>query len=649
MPKNQMNPSQLQAVMHGEGPMLVLAGPGSGKTTVIVNRILYLIKERQIPPENILVVTFTKDAALSMQNRFVKEAGEHLAVNFGTFHSVFYHILRESDSSKANYQLVTQSQKKNIVLAILKELASKKEKYTDMDSLKEEAEGVLNAIGYYKNTRDVQATLKKLSEGWKNEFQTIFEEFRRRMRKEGGLDFDDMVYECLELLLKDKQRLSYWQKRFQYILVDEFQDINPMQYEVIKLLSAKHRNLFVVGDDDQAIYGFRGSRPACIRQFAEEFGAGQVILNANYRSLEELVKVSEKVIGENKDRFMKACYAAGLCAGERDSVKLRMFQSVGEEYEWIKNQLKNELEDRFKKEDETCAVLFRTNSQMQRLASVLAREGIEFAMRGQTGDPYEHFIAKDIMAYLRFAKGERSRELFLRIMNRPVRYLDREAVGEMNPVDLERLRMNYARRGLPTDIGAMREIDALIQQLTALKRMSPGPAVRYLCKAVGYERYLKEKAQTSEQLEEWLELLEFLKQEASAYHNLDEWMSAQKRIGQRMEEISGRNDYRGKKRRSENGRKTHIHLMTVHASKGLEFDHVFIPDCNEKTYPHGNMPDAETVEEERRIFYVGMTRAKKHLELLCVSGSKERPRVMSRFLNPIKEIYSKGFIKTSGL
>lgn len=629
--------------MHGEGPMLVLAGPGSGKTTVIVNRILYLIKKRQIPPENILVVTFTKDAALSMQNRFVKEAGEQLAVNFGTFHSVFYHILRESDSSKANHQLITQSQKKNIVLTILKELAFKKEKYIDMDSLKEEAEGVLNAIGYYKNTRDVQSTLKKLSEGWKNEFQTVFEEFRRRMRKDGRLDFDDMVYECLELLLKDKQRLSYWQERFQYILVDEFQDINPMQYEVIKLLSAKHQNLFVVGDDDQAIYGFRGSKPACIRQFAEEFGACQVILNANYRSSEEIVKASEKVIGENKDRFPKECYAAGLCAGERDSVKLRMFQSMGEEYEWIKITLKEE----FEKSDETCAVLFRTNTQMQRLASVLAREGIEFAMRGQAGDPYEHFIAKDIMAYLRFAKGERNRDLFLRIMNRPVRYLDREAVGEMNPIDLERLRMNYARRGRPTDIGAMQEIDALHQELTALKRMSPGPAVRYLCKAVGYERYLKEKAQTSEQLEEWLELLEFLKQEASAYHNLDEWMSAQKRIGQRMEEITERNDYRGR-RRSETGRKPHIHLMTVHASKGLEFDHVFIPDCNEKTYPHGNMPDTETVEEERRIFYVGMTRAKKHLELLCVSGSKERPRVMSRFLNPLKEIYSKGFINTSG-
>ncbi len=608
--------------MHGEGPMLVLAGPGSGKTTVIVNRILYLIKERQIPPEEILVVTFTKDAALSMQKRFMKEADGHFAVNFGTFHSIFYHIFRESCAGRSVPTLVTQSQKKSILTTLLKEKASSREKYYDMDAIKEDAETVLGAIGYYKNTRDEEAVLKKLPEVWKGDFRSIFEEFRRRMRKQGGLDFDDMVYECRELLLRDAERLKYWQKRFRYILVDEFQDINPLQYEVIKLLGAKHRNVFVVGDDDQAIYGFRGSKPACLRQFAEEFEAKQVILNANYRSTSEIVKVSGKVIGENKDRFVKECYAAGENAEIENIVEIRVFKVSSEELAWINEELKA-------LSGENCAVLFRTNTQMQRLASVLTREGIPFAMRGQTGNPYDHFIAKDIMAYLQFAKGERSRELFFRIMNRPVRYLDREAVGEMNPVDLERLRMNYARRGRPTDSGAMQEIDALNQQLTALRRMSPGPAVIYLCKAVGYEAYLRKKARSAEQLEEWLELLDFLKQEAVEYCNLDEWISAQRQL------VEGKTDvWRGRHESQENQEKF-IHLMTVHVSKGLEFDRVIIPDCNEKTFPYGNMPDKETVEEERRIFYVGMTRAKKRLELLCVSGSKERPRVMSRFLNPI--------------
>ncbi len=659
MPSNQMNPAQLQAVMHGEGPMLVLAGPGSGKTTVIVNRILYLIKERRIPPEEILVVTFTKDAALSMQNRFVKEAGEHLAVNFGTFHSVFYHILREADyfGSTNSAQLFTQSRKKNILITILKEVSSRREKYVDMETLKEEVEHFLSAIGFYKNTEDEEAAVKFLSEEWRDDFKKIFEEFRKCMRKQGGLDFDDMVYECRELFLRDKECLKYWQERFSYILVDEMQDINPLQYEVLKLLSDKHRNLFVVGDDDQSIYGFRGSKPACVRRFLEDFRAKQVILNANYRSSQMIVKMSEKVIAENKERFAKECFAAGPMAECKESVVIKVFQEASEQLGWIKEELKEFIKSGDKEhksqmdvaykmhtstaEHETCAVLFRTNTQMQRVASALTRANIPFSMRGQTGNPYDHFIAKDIMAYLRFARGERSRELFLRIMNRPVRYLDREAVGEMNPVDLMKLRMNYARRGRPTDSGAMQEIDALNQQLTALKRMSPGPAVTYLCKAVGYEKYLREKAKSGEQLEEWLELLDFLKQEAKEYCNLEEWVSAQKKTEQRLGKIGGRNGYGEKVASSEVRQEPHIHLMTVHASKGLEFDRVIIPDCNEKTFPHGNMPDKETVEEERRIFYVGMTRAKKRLELLCVTGSKERPKVLSRFLNPIKELIRK--------
>ena len=602
--------------------MLVLAGPGSGKTTVIVNRILYLIKECQIPPDNILVVTFTKDAALSMQKRFMEESPPQAAVHFGTFHSVFYHILRNSRTGRSAPTLFTRPQKKKILITILKERTLAREKYYDMDAIQEDAEEVLNAIGFYKNTRDEIAALKKLPEAWKVDFQSIFEEFRKCMHKQGGLDFDDMVYECRELLLQDKERLRYWQERFPYILVDEFQDINPLQYEVIKLLGAEHRNLFVVGDDDQAIYGFRGAAPACIRQFVEDFKARQVILNANYRSSGEIVAVSGKVIAENKDRYAKKCYAAGKCAQVTDSVKIKVFQERTEEFAWLTEELK--VFERVKAlQGETCGVLFRTNTQMQRLASVLKRESVPYAMKGQPQSPYEHFIAKDIMAYLHLAKGEMCREYFLRVMNRPLRYLDREAVGEMNSVDLEKLRINYARRNRPGDSAVMQEIDLLSQQLAALNHMSPGPAVIYICKAVKYETYLYKKARSKEQLEEWLELLDFLKQEAGEYGNWEEWMRFQRQTFEGQSRIQNQA----------------IHLMTVHASKGLEFDRVIIPDCNEKTFPYGSMPDKETVEEERRVFYVGMTRAKKCLELLCITGSKERPRVMSRFLNPIVEDY----------
>ncbi|MDE7252225.1 MAG: UvrD-helicase domain-containing protein, partial [Acetatifactor sp.] len=264
-----LNSSQLEAATHGEGPALVLAGPGSGKTTVIVKRILYLIKEMQIPPEEILVVTFTKDAAMSMQQRFAQQDKQAYPVNFGTFHSIFYHIIMEAGYSP---HILSQTQKKGIMTEILRQEAAKTGTYYDYDAIKAEADDFLRAIGFYKNTQDLEAAEKFLptpknsspNSPQKNNFMEIFELYQRQCRIQGGLDFDDMLYECRRLLLENEAKREYWQKRFRYILIDEFQDINPLQYEVVKLLGERHGNLFAVGDDYQAIYCFRGSKHACL-------------------------------------------------------------------------------------------------------------------------------------------------------------------------------------------------------------------------------------------------------------------------------------------------------------------------------------------------------------------------------------------------
>ena len=700
-----LNDAQREAVTHGEGPALVLAGPGSGKTTVIVKRILYLIQVKQIPPEEILVVTFTKDAALSMQQRFVKQAQMNYPVNFGTFHSIFYHILLESNHFGGSPTILSTSQKLSIMITILKEhMTSGKavahiemqtahiagqtvrqtlgqaagqvvsQGYYDYDALKEDALNLLSAMGFYKNTQDLKTAVKNLPDRWKTSFGDLFHTYQRQCKARNGLDFDDMVYECRELLVRNAERRTYWQKRFRYILIDEFQDINPLQYEVVKLLGEQHRNLFAVGDDDQSIYGFRGSRPACLKQFLTELGARKLILNANYRSTEEIVTAAEKVITENKDRFPKQCYAAGANAGpassdspaetyqstaiscnpamrcgeiapSHSSVNIHSFTSKTEEYAYLIAKLKDFLKDN---PEETCGVLFRTNGSMQFLAAMLTREGIPFQMKERTGNLHEHFIAKDVMAYLKLAAGERSRALFLQIMNRPVRYLSRECLGGGSQVDFAELKKWYRERGRPRDTQAVDEIQRLETQLTAMKRMSPGLAITYICKAVGYEQYLYSRKEVKEHLEEWLDILEFLREEAKGFATVDEWERGQSvdkegqaagrasQVACRIEQISA-----GTKIVQNMTGESRIHLMTVHASKGLEFDSVWMPDCNEKVYPHGNMPDAETVEEERRIFYVGMTRAKKHLELLCTTGTKERPRLMSRFLNPLTKSYVK--------
>lgn len=598
-----LNRQQREAVTFGEGPALVLAGPGSGKTTVIIKRILYLIQVKGVPPEEILVVTFTKEAAISMQKRFSAQTQRVYPVNFGTFHSIFYHILLSSRQFHVS-QILTQAQKEKIILDILR--------CSDTDIMQVQAQNWLAAIGYYKNTQDIGRTCKLLDIEDEAYFIQVLDCYRKECRKLGGLDFDDMVYECNALFSRNVGLLKYWQNRFSYILIDEFQDINPIQYETIRLLGMKHCNIFAVGDEDQSIYGFRGSCPACIRRFAEEFHAKQILLNANYRSTAEIVAAADMVIGENKERFLrdKSSYAAGENAAITDSISFISFETRMQQLIYLRDRLKHGTEEK-------CAVLFRTNHDMQALSAMLDQSGIPYIMKEKSGKLYDHFVVKDILAYLKLAAGDNRREIFLRIMNRPQRGISRELLGACNTID------PTALKGKNADDNS--GINKLGMQIRQLKNMTPSLAIRYICKAIGYEKYLRHRKDASEHLEEWLEILDFLKEDAKAYENVTELENAWKKAGKRTA---------GNINADLNGN-AQIYLMTVHAAKGLEFDRVYIPDCNERTYPHGKMPDAETVEEERRIFFVAMTRAKKNLELLCVSGTKECPRQLSRFLNPI--------------
>lgn len=614
---NGLNEAQREAVQFGEGPALVLAGPGSGKTTVIVKRILYLIEVLNIPPEEILVVTFTKEAAKSMQERFLQQINGTCPVHFGTFHSVFYHILLDFDSNQYS-KILTHSQKKEFLLKALNEVCIKQQLSTGREELLTKVDAFLGAISFYKNTLDLEQTTTKLPEEFRNQFEIIFESYRRLCREECGIDFDDMVYECKLLLEQNPLFLKKWQERFRFFLVDEFQDINPIQYEVMELLCQKNPNIFVVGDEDQSIYGFRGSKPECIQLFAQEHKAKQILLNANYRSSAQIVRAADCMIAENQNRILanKTSVASGSNAQIDAAVKLSCFETVSEQNHYICAELKGIC-----RENMTCGVLFRTNLAMQSLACLLLKSDIAFEMKEKVNSVYAHFIVQDIMAYLKLSRGQLQRKWFLQIQNKPMRGIKRECLGDMERVDVQRLLARATQKS---------EIMTLQRQLEALGKMSLSPAIRYICKAIGYEAYLKSKKEAKEHWQEWMELLDFLKEDAKNYETLEAWEEAQMKLEKQLEKPIGPKRFvRTAKQNCK------IELMTVHASKGLEFDKVFIPDCNEKMYPHGSMLDKQTIEEERRIFYVAMTRAKKDLELLCVTGIKERPRQMSRFLNPI--------------
>jgi len=675
----RMNEAQRQAVLHGEGPLLLLAGPGSGKTFTITNRIGYLL-EQGVPPETILVITFTKEAALSMQNRFREMSDvDHKAfypVNFGTFHSVFYHILRESHVLRSN-DLLNLSEKKNLLFPVLKSCDRQKEpgREESFQSLSEDAVQILSAISYYKNTMQREAAKGRLPAEWQPYFAQICREYERSVKRLGRVDFDDMLYDCRRLLEENRGARHYWQGRFRHILIDEFQDINPVQYEVVKLLASSPYNLFAVGDDDQAIYGFRGSEPDCLKRFAEEFHARQLLLDVNYRSRNAIVQASLAVIGENRDRFPKKLRAAGAQGAEgtvpgafqekgAEGTVLRAFQEKEAQYGYLLRALSEKAEA-----GESRAVLFRTNSCMQGFAARMKAADIPYVMREKASSIYEHFIAADLMAYLLSAQGQGTREQMLRIMNRPSRYISREALGD-GVWDIEAMRRYYRGLALPEDRKNNMELtlSKFERQLQSIAKLSPLPAVNYILKAAGYERYLREIAgNRREKWQEWQELIEWLKEDAARFGSAKEWKAFQeeytKNPGQNGAEAAGRPapgdcgvrqcctgtgqrvgagqcgtgaGQRGTGAGQDgSGTGQPVQLLTVHGSKGLEFDRVWIPDCNEGVFPHGRMPDTKSVEEERRIFYVAMTRARERLELLYLTGTKERPLQPSRFLNPL--------------
>lgn len=652
---NDLNDAQRKAVTYGEGPLLVLAGPGSGKTFTITKRILYLL-DQGIPPAQLLVITFTREAAMSMQRRFQEMSGSFLPVNFGTFHSIFYHILQKSHVIKS-HKLLTNSEKKKILLPILREYRKNAESGIGED-LGEDAVTILSAVSYYKNTLQLEKASMKAPAEWQSVFSQLLERYEKAVHACGRMDFDDMLCRCRDLLAGNAALLSSWQKRFKYILVDEFQDINPVQYEVVKLLAGNHSSIFAVGDDDQAIYGFRGSEPECLRRFEKEYGASRILLDINYRSHPQIVKASLTVIAENRDRFPKAIRsfqedgtrqhsnpANSFSDTEpKEHVQLLPFTDHEEQYDYLVRRIQAFLQEHEWQGRRECAVLFRTNSHMQGLAVRLKALGIPYVMGERMQSIYEHFIVKDIMAYLVLAKGQWDRETLLRIVNKPSRYISREAVGNCGH-SLQALISYYESQesSAVNKKSVLEKLHGFERQLKAINRLSPQLAVAYIQKAAGYGKYLQETAGNAEKLAEWNDMMEWLKADAARFSGMEEWQAAQAAHTKDLEQeknngqVAINRTAAAKVPETENTEKsdTEVRLMTVHGAKGLEFDTVIVADCNESVFPHGRLQIGAEIEEERRVFYVAMTRAKENLELLYLTGTKERPRLPSRFLNPL--------------
>ncbi len=600
-----LNAKQEEAAAHFQGAALILAGPGSGKTTVITERTRRLIEEHGISPSHILVITFTKAAALQMQRRFEIKMGEDFPVTFGTFHSVFFRILKYAYQYKAD-NILGESEKIDIFKEIIESLGIEVEEEKDF------IENITAEISIVKAEmkKPEQYSPKNCS---RDIFIQIFKGYENKLRQKNKIDFDDMLFLCYELLRARADILSAWQKKYQYILIDEFQDISKVQYEVIKMLCAPENHLFIVGDDDQSIYGFRGARPEIMLNFEKDFpNAKKICLDINYRCAPDIVARAGRLIANNKQRFSKE-----LCSGGkyRGLVTIEEYTNQKEQNERIVQRIQEYRQQGL--DYSQIAVLFRTNLGPRLLVSHLMEWNIPFRMKDAMPNIYNHWIAQNILSYIYMAQGDRRRSHFLQIMNRPKRYISREMVNG------EEIDFYFLRERFSDKPWIVQRIEKLEFDLDMIEKMKPYAAIKYIRSGVGYEEYIKEYGEYKGIDEmELLQVLEELQELARPYKTFEQWFMG-------IEEYTREIERQNKKQQNQSDS---VEIMTLHGAKGLEYDVVLIPDVNEGNIPYHKAVLEEEIEEERRLLYVGMTRAKYCLHLSYTDEKFEKKISASRFL-----------------
>ena len=602
-----LHPNQIHAISHGTGPMLVLAGPGSGKTTVIIQRIRRLTEKMGVSPYRILVITFTKAAAEQMKTRYAALQGK-TGVMFGTFHSIFFRILRQACGYSLE-QVLSEDERRNTMQKLVTEARI---------SVQDQEEYIQQFFSQYSLMKNqLQDVSDFMPDGLpKDEFMALTKKFDGWKRRNEKIDFDDMLTECYEVLSQDEKTRKMWQDRFDYILVDEFQDVNRAQYACLQMLAAPKNNLFVVGDDDQSIYGFRGASPSFMLDFPKDFpGTEKVFLDVNYRCSGRIIRLASQVIGTNMSRYEKNI------KGDRDlgeRINVFVAKDSGEEAELTAQKIARLLEKGMPIEE--IAVIFRTNIQGGAFARALFRRGIPYHLRDGGFHLYDHWIARDLAAYLFLAENRDSDASLLRIVNKPKRYISKDLLAEAEQMPYGLLRSLHVCPSLQK--WQAEHLESLEEDLRQIQKRKPYEALRYVRKVVGYDEYLSDyaayrKASLSNMIENADEITETAKGTESGTEFV-----------RKMEELSRQMKEQSKQKGNTHG----VTLTTFHGAKGLEFGAVFLPSLAEGIIPYEKGRKGSALEEERRLFYVGLTRTKDRLFLSFTENRYEKPLKPSRFL-----------------
>lgn len=577
--------NQKKAIEHGAGPLMVLAGPGSGKTFVITHRIKYLIEGPGINPAHILVVTFSRAAAKEMKDRFEKLCSKSL-VTFGTFHSVFFNLLKTAygfgseqiASDELRYTLIKELTKRNAI------------ENEDINTL---AGNLLNEIALVK--QDNISIKNYYSNSISSDtFKKIYIDYESELEARGKLDFEDMLSLTYELLSERSDILKAVQNRYRYILVDEFQDINFLQYNIIKLIAGEKQNITVVGDDDQSIYRFRGARPEIMLGFERDFrNVKKVFLDINFRSSTQIVNASTKLISFNSKRFPKNFKAKN---GDGAPVSVVEFKNPFLEVNSIIKDIKDYIKSG--QDINNIAVLYRTNLSPRLLIERLMRNNIPFTIRDAIPNLFDHWVAKDIISYIKLAMKTGDKSDLLRISNKPNRYISRDSLSSSR-ANIETLFDYYDDKSY-----MIKRIVELREHLRTIKNLKPATALRYIRNVVGYDEYIEEYCDMNGvESDDCYSILGDLENSAAEYNDFNDWFV-------HMDEYK---DELIEARKKSNENDKGVRLMTFHSSKGLEFDIVYIIDVNEGSVPYKKAKGVDEIEEERRMFYVAMTRARKKL------------------------------------
>lgn len=552
-----------------------------------------------------------------MKERFERlTAGKNYPVTFGTFHSIFYGILKCAYGIGAN-NLMSEKESSVLLQEVLDQTDI--ESTPEVEDEEELVRELLREVGMVKNglchLKDFHS--KYLTQ---DEFAEVFRSYEHQKKELKKFDFDDMLVQCYALFRKKPEILQGWQKRFQYILIDEFQDINRVQYEVIRMLAAPRYNLFVVGDDDQSIYGFRGAKPELMLYMKQEFPSLRTIsLTVNYRSTEFITGAAARVILHNDTRFYKRVQSF---RGRGQNVHVQEVLDEQEEAQYVTEEIQKKLDQGIKPGE--IAVLFRAAVQARMISEILSEHRIPFEMRDYVTNFYRHFIVKDMMAYLQLAAGKRDRSLFLTICNRPLRYLARNSM-ENRQVNFEDLRKFYCDKDWMLDI-----IDQFDVDVRMMKNMAPYAAIQYIRKKIGYDDFLKEYAEKHQiSWKQLMDVMAELEERSKNFKSYDEWEIHIAKYTQELEE------QQAKARKIKGERENKVQLMTIHSAKGLEFEDVFVIHANEGEIPHQKAEKKDEIEEERRLFYVALTRAKNNLCISYITQKNGNSIKPSRFVEEL--------------